>query len=113
MAWLRPRGVNFLTGAFVKDIGFAPAPDRITVERLDYRTRRRATSVAVAPEDVVLVTTGSQAADMSAGSMAEPPSHPAAAGPVALWQRLAQGRNGFRQSRRVLRSGASAATRAG
>ena len=31
VAWLRPRGVNFLTGAFVRDIGFAPSPDRITV----------------------------------------------------------------------------------
>ena len=39
-AWLRLRGVQFLTGAFVKDIGFAPTPDRITVDRLDYRTRR-------------------------------------------------------------------------
>ena len=34
-AWLRPRGVNFLTGAFVKDIGFAPSPGRITAARLD------------------------------------------------------------------------------
>ena len=73
VAWLRPRGVNFLTGAFVQDIGFAPSPGRITVDRLDYERDGAATSVAVAPEDIVLVTTGSQAADLSAGSMTEAP----------------------------------------
>jgi oleate hydratase len=36
VAWLRPRGVNMLTSAFVRDIGLAPAPGRITVNRLDY-----------------------------------------------------------------------------
>ena len=66
VAWLRPRGVNFLTGAFVQDIGFAPSPGRITVDRLDYERGGAATSVAVAAEDLVLVTTGSQAADLSA-----------------------------------------------
>src|SRR6476469_1912664 len=30
VAWLRLRGVNFLTGAFVQDIAFAPSPGRIT-----------------------------------------------------------------------------------
>jgi oleate hydratase len=74
VAWLRPRGVNFLTGAFVQDIGFAPSPGRTTVDRLDYERSGAATSVAVAPEDLVLVTTGSQAADLSAGSMTEAPS---------------------------------------
>ncbi len=28
VAWLRPRGVKFLTSAFVRDIGFAPSPTR-------------------------------------------------------------------------------------
>ena len=91
VAWLRPRGVNFLTGAFVQDIGFAPSPGRITVDRLDYERGGGATSVAVAPEDVVLVTTGSQAADMSAGSMAEAPSPRPSGRSWALWPRLARG----------------------
>ena len=73
VAWLRPRGVNFLTGAFVQDIGFAPSPGRMTVDRLDYERGGSVTSVAVAPEDLVLVTTGSQAADLSVGSMTEAP----------------------------------------
>ena len=94
-AWLRPRGVNVLTGAFVKDIGFAPAADRITVDRLDIEREGVATSVAVGPEDIVLVTTGSQAADLSAGSMTEPPKPPGGGRSVALWRRLAQGRTDF------------------
>jgi oleate hydratase len=49
VAWLRPRGVNFLTGAFVQDIGFAASPGRITVNRLDYERDGAAASVAVAP----------------------------------------------------------------
>jgi oleate hydratase len=95
VAWLRPRGVNFLTGAFVQDIGLAPSPDRITVERLDYERAGAATSVAVAPEDVVLVTTGSQAADLAAGSMTEVPRPRPSGRSWALWQRLAQRRRDF------------------
>src|ERR1700760_890311 len=34
LAWLRPRGVNFLTDTLVRDIGFAAAPARTTVNRL-------------------------------------------------------------------------------
>jgi oleate hydratase len=93
--WLTPHGVNFLTNAFVKDIGFAPAPGRITVNRLDYERGGTVTSVAVAPTDVVLVTTGSQAADLCVGSMTEAP-RPRPSGRIwALWKRLAQGRTDF------------------
>jgi oleate hydratase len=95
VAWLRPRGVNFLTGAFVQDIGFAPALGRITVDRLDYERGGAATTVAIAPEDLVLVTTGSQAADLSAGSMTEVPRPRPSGRSWALWQRLAQGRTDF------------------
>ena len=95
VAWLRPRGVNFLTGAFVQDIGFAPLPGRITVNRLDYEREGGAISVAVAPDDIVLVTTGSQAADRSAGSMTEAPKPLDTGRSWALWKRLAQGRKEF------------------
>jgi oleate hydratase len=93
--WLTPHGVSFLTGAFVKDIGFAPMPRRITVNRLDYERSGAATSVAVAPEDIVLVITGSQAADLSPGSMAAAPIPRPTGRSWALWQRLAQGRTDF------------------
>jgi oleate hydratase len=95
VAWLRPRGVNFLTGAFVQDIGFAASPGRITVDRLDYERDGAATSVAVAPEDLVLVTFGSQAADLSVGSMTEAPAPRRNGRSWDLWKRLAQGRPGF------------------
>jgi oleate hydratase len=95
VAWLRPRGVNFLTGAFVQDIGFAPSPGRITVDRLDHIRGGSVTSVAVAPEDLVLVTTGSQAADLSAGSMSEAPRPRPSGQSWALWTRLAAGRPEF------------------
>jgi oleate hydratase len=95
VAWLRPRGVNFLTGAFVREIGFAAAPARITVNRLDYERGGTATSVEVAPEDLVLVTTGSQAADLSAGSMTEVLGPRPSGRSWALWERLAQGRRDF------------------
>ena len=95
VAWLRPRGVNLLTSAFVRDIGFAPSPGRITVNRLDYERDGAATSVAVGPEDLVLVTTGSQAADLSVGSMTEAPQPRGRGRSWELWKRLAQGRTDF------------------
>jgi oleate hydratase len=95
VAWLRPRGVNFLTGALVQDIGFAPSPGRMTVNRLDYEREGAAISVAVAPEDIVLVTTGSQAADLSAGSMTDAPKPLDTGRSWALWKRLANERKGF------------------
>jgi oleate hydratase len=95
VAWLRPLGVNFLTSAFVGDIGFAPLPGRVTVNRLDVERAGAATSVAVAPEDIVLVTTGSQAADRSAGSMDEAPKPRDTGRSWALWRRLAEARTGL------------------
>ena len=95
VAWLRPRGVNFLTDAFAQDIGFAPSPARMTVNRLDYEREGAAISIAVAPEDIVLVTTGSQAADLSVGSMTEAPKPLDTGRSWALWKRLANERKGF------------------
>ena len=96
VAWLERHGVNFVTGAFVNDIGFAESGSRITVNRLNYERRGAATSIDVAPDDIVLVTTGSQAADLSTGSMTAappPPAHPGRS--WALWKQLAQKRRGF------------------
>ncbi len=95
VAWLTPRGVSFLTGAFVRDIRFAPVPGRLTVTGLDYERAGAATSVTVAPEDIVLVTTGSQAADRSAGSMDEAPKPRDTGRSWALWRRLAEARTGL------------------
>ena len=98
VAWLRPLGVNILTGAVVQDIGLDPSPGRITVNRLDYLRYGDATkvTVAVAPDDIVLVTTGSQAADLSPGSMmGVPPPPPNSGRSWALWKSLAKQRKEF------------------
>jgi oleate hydratase len=92
VAWLGPRGVNLLTRVLVRDIGLSPSPGRITVERLDYERDGAVVSVAVAPEDIVLVTTGSQAADLSVGSMTEAPRPRGTGRAWDLWKRLARGR---------------------
>jgi len=93
--WLTPRGVNFVTGAYVTDLGFAPSSGRITVHRLDYARGGATTSVAVAPDDIVLVTTGSQAADLAPGTMNTVPSPRPTGRSWALWERLARGRREF------------------
>jgi oleate hydratase len=95
VAWLLPRGVAVLTRSVVQDIGFAPSSDRITVNRLDYETDGVMASVAVAPDDIVLVTLGSQAEDQSTGSMTAAPPPCNSGRSSALWKRLAQGRTDF------------------
>jgi oleate hydratase len=95
VAWVRRRGVDVMTHAFVRDIGFAPLPHRITVDRLDYERGGAVASVAVAPEDLVLVTLGSQAENLSPGSMTEAPRPCNSGRSSALWKRLAQGRTDF------------------
>jgi oleate hydratase len=53
-------------------------------------------SVDIAPNDIVFVTTGSQAADLSAGTMDEPPGPPPHPGRAwALWKKLARKHKGF------------------
>ena len=70
VAWLEGKQVNFVKGAFVSDIEFTESPGRMTVNRLKYErggacdVGRRSRS-----DDIVFVTTGSQAADLSAGTM--------------------------------------------
>jgi oleate hydratase len=91
VAWLKKEKVNFVKGAVVHDISFAEAPGRLTARRLDYQLRGAPVAVAVAPEDIVLVTTGSQAADRSAGTMDKPPGPPPHPGQSwALWAQLAK-----------------------
>ena len=95
VAWLRTRGVNLLNGAFVFDLGleFSQA---ITVNRLDYERDGATTSLAVGADDVVLVTIGSQTADIATGSMSRAPSPRSTSGRSwALWRRLAGRRADF------------------
>lgn len=95
VTWLRARGVNFQAGTFVRDVGFAASPGRITVNRIDYDRNGAAASATVAPEDLVLLTFGSQAADMSVGSMTGAPPLRRDGRSWELWRRLAAGRPEF------------------
>jgi oleate hydratase len=90
--WLVARSVNLRTGTYVRDVGIAPSPDHITVNRLDLEQNGATTSITVAPEDIVLLTSGSQAADMSVGSMSQAPIPRRAGRSWALWERLARER---------------------
>jgi oleate hydratase len=91
VAWLKAKGVNFLEGVVVKTIGFAQSPGSVTVNGVEYVRAGVAHSVAIAPDDILLVTTGSQIANLSTGSMrAPPPPTILGGGPsVALWRQLA------------------------
>jgi oleate hydratase len=95
VAWLRAHGVNLQTGTFVRDVGFAGSPGRITVNQLDYEQNGAVKSTIVAADDLVLLTFGSQAADMSVGSMSTPPPRQRSGRSWALWKQLAQGRPEF------------------
>ncbi|MDQ0563243.1 oleate hydratase [Rhizobium mesoamericanum] len=93
--WLGGHGVSLQTRTFVTDIGLAPSPNCITVDRLDYERDGVPASIAVTPEDLVLVTIGSQAADLAVGSMTEPVRPTLKGRSWEIWKRLAQGRPAF------------------
>jgi oleate hydratase len=90
--WLRNKGVKWRK-SLVRDICFAS--DGITVERLVCDSEP--TPVQVERKDLVLVTTGSQAADLEVGSMTEAPQLRSGSRGQSwqLWKRLAQGRADF------------------
>jgi oleate hydratase len=96
VAWLEGKQVTFVRGVFVSDIEFAESSGRMTANRLKYEREDVATWVDVKPDDLVFVTTGSQAADLSAGTMDAPPPPPLHPGRSwALWKTLAEKHKGF------------------
>ncbi len=94
LAWLRARSVTIRTEAFVPDLGFT-ASGRLTVDRLEIEQHGITNSVAVEHGDIVLVTLGSQAEDLSAGTTTEPPQPNRSERASALWERLARTHAGF------------------
>jgi oleate hydratase len=96
VAWLEGKQVTFMRGVFVSDIEFAESSGRMTANRLKYEREDVATWVDVTPDDMVFVTTGSQAADLSPGTMGAPPPPPLHPGRSwALWKTLAERHKGF------------------
>jgi oleate hydratase len=96
VAWLEANHVNFVKSAFVTDIEFTESAGRLTANRLKYERAGAETPVDIASDDIVLVTTGSQAADRSAGTMdTAPPRSPHRGRSWALWKKLAERHKGF------------------
>ena len=93
--WLRNQGVNFLTATFVDSIEFKASVDHITANSLEYVRDGKPTTVEIEPDDLVLVTNGSQTADLSLGSMTAPATFRFDGRSWALWKRLARGRREF------------------
>ena len=95
-SWLGRKQVNVLKGAFVSDIAMTESLGRLTARRLLYERAGASVSVDIDPRDVVFVTTGSQAADLSSGTMNSPPGPPLHPGRSwALWKSLADRHEGF------------------
>jgi len=87
--------VNFLTATFVSTIEFKASVDEITANSLENVLDGTPTTVEVEPDDLVLVSNGSQTADLSLGSMAAPAIIHFEGRSWALWKRLAHGRREF------------------
>jgi oleate hydratase len=94
-AWLEARGVGILTGTFVTNLVFDSSTGGMTVKQLDHERGGWATSVSLASSDIVLLTTGSQAADRSTGSMTEAPRPASSGRSWALWKRIAEAHPGW------------------
>lgn len=95
-AWLRERGVTVHTGTRVVDLGFTPGPRSGTVDTLHLSRGGHDEKIAVAPEDLVLVTNGSMTDASSLGSHTAPPPPPAERSQSwLLWHRIARGREEF------------------
>jgi oleate hydratase len=95
-AWLRAHGVTVHTGCRVTDLGFTPGLRSGTVETLHMTRHGREEKIAVAPEDLVLVTNGSMTDASSLGThTSPPPPSPRRSGAWLLWHRLARGREDF------------------
>jgi oleate hydratase len=96
VAWLKNEKVEIVTRAFVTDISFTESAGRLTANRLDVERDNGPPTIAVAPEDIVLVTTGSQAADISPGTRSTaPPPLQATGRSWALWKKLAEKHKAF------------------
>ena len=90
--WLESCGVRFLLGTQAADVAFRRGPGGKTVERLDCRRDGGPLEIAVAPDDLVLITLGSMVAATSFGSMtAAPRLEPwNDNGAWSLWETLAE-----------------------
>lgn len=93
--WLLRQGVRVRTGTVVADVEFRQHPETLTANAIEVVEDGVERTVEVAPEDLVLVTNGSQADGLSTGAMDAPARARPTGRSAALWRRLALGRPGF------------------
>ncbi|MER5796579.1 oleate hydratase [Streptomyces sp. NPDC001980] len=95
-SWLRERGVTIHPGCTVTDLDFAPGKDGKTVQAVRLVRAGREERIAIAPEDLVLVTNGSMTDASSRGTHTSPPPPPPQRSDAwLLWHRLARGHENF------------------
>jgi oleate hydratase len=96
-AWLSEQGVDFQTGCKVADLDFAPARDRLTVERLYLTRDGEEQELAIGEGEYVFITNGSMTADSRPGSMTEAPALETGKldGSWTLWENIAAKRPGL------------------
>ncbi len=97
--WLKAQGVNFEPDAVVEDVSFVQVQGGLAASEIFVRGRSRPIHVDHDKGGVVLVTLGSQVADMTIGrwkaAPAAAPSHPGQS--RALWAKIAQSHPEFGQ----------------
>lgn len=93
--WIRQLGVNFRPATTVTDVEFKQSREEITAVSLTLNQNGNIETTPIDPKDIVLVTNGSQIADLAVGSMTEPPILQLTGRSWALWERLAKGRPEF------------------
>ncbi len=93
--WVRQLGVNFRSSTTVTDVEFKQSREEITAVAISVNHGGITETISVGPNDILLVTNGSQIADMAVGSMTAPPALKHTGRSWALWQRLAKGRPEF------------------
>ena len=74
VAWLDGKQVKFVKNAAVTTVSLALSPGSITVTGIEFVQDGATQSVAIAPDDILLVTTGSQIANFSTGTQNKPAS---------------------------------------
>jgi oleate hydratase len=95
--WLSRRAVQIRLGTSVRNLSFAAAGPKITVDSIEYVEADVEKSVPLAKDDYVFVTIGSMTADKTFGSMTVAPSldRRNRSGSWRLWETLARGRPQF------------------
>jgi oleate hydratase len=95
--YLTDRGVTFVLDTCVTDLEFATSGVDTTVARIEYLRGGRTSSIAVAPDDRVMVTLGSMTEGSNLGSNDRAPvlGNKSDGGAWTLWERMAKGRPQF------------------